>query len=146
MEPTIKIGYSIVLPLIWASLHTSSTMAPSPLEHRRTQNLLLFQRLLGLRDGSSPFTLVLDGLEMKGTSLVGEIVTRVKMARTKVIFVSFQTMRKPKSVDVFIRARCGMLDALRQEIVNHITVPEVGEEGKGGSKFCHGDFRQVFRD
>ncbi|KAL3427007.1 histone acetylation protein 2 [Phlyctema vagabunda] len=38
-------------------------MAPTPLQHRRTHNTLLFQKLLNQRDGASPFTLILDTLE-----------------------------------------------------------------------------------
>jgi hypothetical protein len=48
----------------------------NPPPHRRTQNLLLFQKLLALRDGSfsSPFTLVLDTIEQSGKGVVKDII------------------------------------------------------------------------
>lgn len=51
-------------------------MAPSPLQQRRTHNTLLFQKLLNLRDGASPFTLVLDTLEQSGAPIVKEFWRR----------------------------------------------------------------------
>lgn len=51
-------------------------MAPTPLQQRRTHNTLLFQKLLNLRDGASPFTLVLDTLEQSGTPVVKEFARR----------------------------------------------------------------------
>jgi len=54
-------------------------MAPSPLQQRRTHNTLLFQKLLNLRDGASPFTLVLDTLEQSGGCVVKEFVRRAKV-------------------------------------------------------------------
>jgi hypothetical protein len=54
-------------------------MAPSPLQQRRTQNTLLFQKLLNLRDGASPFTLVLDTLEQSGGPIVREFTRRAKV-------------------------------------------------------------------
>lgn len=57
-------------------------MAPSPLQHRRTHNTLLFQKLLNLKDGASPFTLLLDSLEQGGKSVVREFVKRGKVRST----------------------------------------------------------------
>ena len=54
-------------------------MAPSPLQQRRTHNTLLFQKLLNLRDGASPFTLVLDTLEQSGAPVVREFVRRAQV-------------------------------------------------------------------
>jgi hypothetical protein len=54
-------------------------MAPSPLQQRRTHNTLLFQKLLNLRDGASPFTLVLDTLEQSGGPVVREFARRAKV-------------------------------------------------------------------
>ena len=54
-------------------------MAPSPLQQRRTHNTLLFQKLLNLRDGASPFTLVLDTLEQSGRPVVREFAKRAKV-------------------------------------------------------------------
>jgi len=56
-------------------------MAPSPLQQRRTHNTLLFQKLLNLRDGASPFTLVLDTLEQTGTPLIREFARRATVSR-----------------------------------------------------------------
>jgi hypothetical protein len=54
-------------------------MAPSPLQQRRTHNILLFQKLLNLRDGASPFTLVLDTLEQGAGPVVREFARRAKV-------------------------------------------------------------------
>jgi hypothetical protein len=54
-------------------------MAPSPLQQRRAHNTLLFQKLLNLRDGASPFTLVLDTLEQSGGPVVRELTRRAKV-------------------------------------------------------------------
>lgn len=58
-----------------------SKMAPSPLQQRRTHNTLLLQKLLNLRDGASPFTLLLDSLEQSSGSVVREFVRRAKVWR-----------------------------------------------------------------
>jgi hypothetical protein len=57
-----------------------SNMAPSLLQQRRTHNTLLFQKLLNLRDGASPFTLLLDNLEQRSGSVVREFVRRAKVS------------------------------------------------------------------
>jgi hypothetical protein len=54
-------------------------MAPSPLQQRRTHNTLLFQKLLNLREGASPFTLILDTLEQSGAPVVREFARRAKV-------------------------------------------------------------------
>lgn len=54
-------------------------MAPSPLQQRRTHNTLLFQKLLNLREGASPFTLILDTLEQSGGPVVREFARRAKV-------------------------------------------------------------------
>lgn len=54
-------------------------MAPSALAQRRTHNLLLFQKLLNLRDGASPFTLLLDSLEQSAKPVTREFILRAKV-------------------------------------------------------------------
>ncbi|KAL1619260.1 hypothetical protein SLS56_010203 [Neofusicoccum ribis] len=72
------------------------------LQHRRAHNLLLISKLLNCRDNASPFTLIIDSLEQSGKRLVREFIRRANTAKTRVIFVSFETLRKPAGVDVFI--------------------------------------------
>jgi elongator complex protein 5 len=55
-------------------------MAPSVIAQRRTHNLLLFQKLLNLRDGASPFTLLLDTLEQSAQPVVQEFMVRAKVS------------------------------------------------------------------
>lgn len=55
-------------------------MAPSLVAQRRTHNLLLFQKLLNLRDGASPFTLILDHLEQSAQPAVEEFISRAKVS------------------------------------------------------------------
>jgi hypothetical protein len=50
------------------------------LQHRRTHNLLLIQKLLGGRENASPFTLVLDSLEQSGRPLVKHIIKRAQVS------------------------------------------------------------------
>lgn len=55
-------------------------MAPVNLSHRRTHNLLLISKLLGLRDTASPLTLVQDSLEQPATALIKEYIRRAKVS------------------------------------------------------------------
>ncbi|TVY25605.1 Elongator complex protein [Lachnellula hyalina] len=100
-------------------------MAPSPLQQRRTHNTLLFQKLLSLRDGASPFTLVLDTLEQGGGCVVMEFVRRAKISKSKIIFISYATLRKKLSFDpdIFLSARSKPLSTLRTEILSHLPLP-----------------------
>ena len=54
-------------------------MAQSNLSHRRTHNLLLISKLLGQRDLTSPFTLILDSLESPARPLIREYVARAQV-------------------------------------------------------------------
>ncbi|KAI9641378.1 hypothetical protein NHQ30_010180 [Ciborinia camelliae] len=100
-------------------------MAPSPLQQRRTHNTLLFQKLLNLRDGASPFTLVLDTLEQSGKPIVKEFWRRALISKSKVVFISFSTLQKRLAFtpDVFISAHSKPLSQLRREIVAHLPSP-----------------------
>ncbi|PMD43168.1 hypothetical protein L207DRAFT_631313 [Hyaloscypha variabilis F] len=103
-------------------------MAPSPLQQRRTHNTLLFQKLLNLRDGASPFTLVLDTLEQSGGPVVREFARRAKISKSKIVFISFNTLRKkiPYDIDAFITTRGKSLADLRKEIVALLPPPPTG--------------------
>jgi elongator complex protein 5 len=58
-------------------------MAPSAQAHKRAHSLLLFEKLLNLRDSASPLTLVLDTLEQSAQPLTHEFMRRAKVsART----------------------------------------------------------------
>lgn len=97
-------------------------MPPTPLQQRRTHNTLLFQKLLNLRDGASPFTLVLDTLEQRGRPLVSEFVDRAKISKSKIVFISFFTLQKKLYFhpDFFISARGKPLGKLRADILSHL--------------------------
>ncbi|KAG9663595.1 hypothetical protein KCU95_g5703, partial [Aureobasidium melanogenum] len=79
-------------------------MAPTTLQHRRTHNLLLISKLLSQRENVSPFTLIVDNLEQSGKPVLREYIRRATVAKTEVIFVSFETLKKPKDVSVFVKA------------------------------------------
>ncbi|TVY36742.1 Elongator complex protein [Lachnellula occidentalis] len=100
-------------------------MAPSALQQRRTHNTLLFQKLLNLRDGASPFTLVLDTLEQGGICVLKEFVRRAKISKSRIMFISYATLRTKLSFepDIFITARSKPLSALRTEILSHLPLP-----------------------
>ncbi|KAG6356720.1 hypothetical protein INS49_014594 [Diaporthe citri] len=96
-------------------------MSPSAQAHKRSHSLLLLQKLLNLRDNASPLTLVLDTLEQGATPVLQEFITRAKIAHTKVIFISFATIKRPANADVLVRATGKQLQKLRAEITSHYT-------------------------
>ncbi|KAK2602384.1 hypothetical protein N8I77_008919 [Diaporthe amygdali] len=94
-------------------------MAPSAQAHKRSHSLLLLQKLLNLRDNASPLTLVLDTLEQGAAPLLQEFTSRAKISHTRVIFISFATIKKLGNADVFVRASGKPLPKLRAEITSH---------------------------
>ncbi|RJE25156.1 Killer toxin sensitivity protein [Aspergillus sclerotialis] len=80
-------------------------MAPINLSHRRTHNLLLISKLLGLRDTASPFTLLLDSLEQPATPLIKEYIRRARLSKVHVTLIAFETLKQPDGVDTFVSAR-----------------------------------------
>ncbi|KAK7750604.1 hypothetical protein SLS62_007451 [Diatrype stigma] len=99
-------------------------MPTSAQSHARSHALLLLQKLLNLRDGASPLTLVLDTLEQSGRPVLREFMVRAKacpcpIAKSKIIFVSFATVKKPRDADIFVKARGKALAALQAEIASH---------------------------
>ncbi|KAI2470287.1 histone acetylation protein 2 [Annulohypoxylon bovei var. microspora] len=94
-------------------------MPSSAQSHARSHALLLLQKLLNLRDSASPLTLVLDTLEQSAKPLIREFLSRAKLSKTKTLFLSFATPKKPRDVDVFIRARGKTPEALRAELSSH---------------------------
>ncbi|KAK0651931.1 Elongator complex protein 5 [Cercophora newfieldiana] len=98
-------------------------MAPSAQAHHRSHSLLLLQKLLNLRDSASPLTLICDTIEQSAGPLVREVISRAKIARSKVVFISLATVKKPHDAEIFIKARGKSLKALATEITSHFTPP-----------------------
>ncbi|KAL2760837.1 hypothetical protein ACRALDRAFT_1078606 [Sodiomyces alcalophilus JCM 7366] len=98
-------------------------MASSTRSHSRSHSLLLIQKLLNLRDSASPLTLVLDSLEQGAAPVIGEYISRAKASKSKVIFLSFSTLRKPRNADVFVKGRGKPLTTLRKELLSHYPKP-----------------------
>ncbi|KAI5461516.1 transporter sec22 [Mariannaea sp. PMI_226] len=90
--------------------------------HTRSHSILLLQKLLNLRDGASPLTLVIDSLEQPAHPVLSEFVSRAKIAKTLVIFLSFATLKKPQDVDIFVKAAGKDLNAVRRDLVGHYPV------------------------
>ncbi|KAF3771037.1 hypothetical protein M406DRAFT_59828 [Cryphonectria parasitica EP155] len=112
-------------------------MAPSAQAHRRSHSLLLFQKLLNLRDSASPLTLVLDTLEQSASPAIQEFILRAKISHTKIIFISFATIQKPSHADILIKARGKSLEKLRSEIVSHCpppTAPPISKDASSSPK------------
>ncbi|KAI5290527.1 hypothetical protein KEM54_001280 [Ascosphaera aggregata] len=84
--------------------------------HRRTHNLLLISKLLNLREGASPLTLIVDSLEQPATRLLTEYIRRGQLSRSNIIFVSFETLEAPDGVDIFITTRWKTLQQIAKEI------------------------------
>ncbi|RYP13645.1 hypothetical protein DL765_006775 [Monosporascus sp. GIB2] len=106
-------------------------MPTSAQAHARSHALLLLQKLLNLRDGASPLTLVLDSLEQSSGPVMREFILRAKAnqaAGSKIVFVSFATLKKARDVDVFVKARGKSLAALQAEITSHY--PRGGSQSK----------------
>jgi elongator complex protein 5 len=122
-------------------------MAPVSNVHTRSHSILLLQKLLNLRDGASPLTLVIDSLEQTAQPILGEFISRAKVttlsrrpkrmtnmcvqiAKTSVIFLSFATLKKPQHVDVFVKAAGKDLNVVRRELVAHYPVfnPQTAKE------------------
>jgi elongator complex protein 5 len=98
-------------------------MAPSPLQQRRTHNTLLFQKLLNLRDGASPFTLVLDTLEQSGGPVVREFAKRAKVCSLFYYLVTFCCLRSehPACKCVFVCLCAGSERWSHPEEISFIT-------------------------
>jgi elongator complex protein 5 len=56
-------------------------MAPSAQAHKRAHSLLLFEKLLNLRDSASPLNLILDSLEQSAQPLLQEFMRRAKVSK-----------------------------------------------------------------
>ena len=54
-------------------------MTDRALQHRRLHKLLRIQKLLALREGSSPFTLLLDSVEQSAKPLVRQYIRNAKV-------------------------------------------------------------------
>ncbi|CAK7197516.1 hypothetical protein SEUCBS139899_000163 [Sporothrix eucalyptigena] len=102
-------------------------MATPRAHSRSSYSVLLFQKLLNLRDGVSPLTLVLDTVRESGTPLIEEMMLRAKTIsgkgtdrteRARVVYVSMQLPphRRSPYVDVYVARRGQSLDALRTAI------------------------------
>lgn len=117
-------------------------MAPTSNAHTRSHSILLLQKLLNLRDGASPLTLVIDSLEQPAQPVLSEFISRAKVvhfpclqiwgphrdgrvnrdvqiAKTSVIFLSFVTLKKPRDVDIFVKAAGKDLNSVRRDLVAH---------------------------
>ncbi|KAL2373923.1 elongator complex protein 5 [Blastomyces gilchristii SLH14081] len=98
-------------------------MPPTSVSHRRTHNLLLISKLLGVRNSASPLTLLLDSLEQPATPLIREYIRRAKLSKIHIIFVSFETLTRPDGVDTFIPTRRKTLAAIAKEVISAISSP-----------------------
>ncbi|KAG5952703.1 hypothetical protein E4U57_005893 [Claviceps arundinis] len=103
-------------------------MAPENPVHSRSHSLLLLQKLLNLRDAASPLTLILDSLEQPAQPVLEEFVTRAKIAKTKVILLSFATVAKPTDVDVLVKAAGRDLRVVMKELVAHYPVATAAQK------------------
>ena len=92
----------------------------SNIERRRTHSLLLISKLLNQRENASPFTLLLDSLEQSASPLLQEYITRAKISKAKVIYVSYDSIRGPQGVDEFLNATLHEEVKLRKNLQSHI--------------------------
>ncbi|EPE02265.1 killer toxin sensitivity protein [Ophiostoma piceae UAMH 11346] len=98
---------------------------------KSSYSVLLLQKLLNLRDGVSPLTLVLDTPREPGTPLLEEMMLRAKTgaggaARTKVVYVcsNLAPRRQSPHVDVYIERRDEpSLEAFQARILKEVPPP-----------------------
>lgn len=50
-------------------------------------------------------------------------LTTVQISHTRIVFISFATIKRPSNADVFVRARGKTLEKLRAEVVSHCPPP-----------------------
>ncbi|RCI07779.1 hypothetical protein L249_5705 [Ophiocordyceps polyrhachis-furcata BCC 54312] len=126
--------------------------------HGRAHSLLLLTRLLNLRDGASPLTLVLDDLEQTAGPVLAEFFIRAKapnttpillfhpktktsangyhqVTKTKLILASFTTASKPRHVDVMVKAAGRGLDDVKRQLTAHY--PTQDPKQPPGTKLTH---------
>ncbi|OAA68744.1 killer toxin sensitivity protein [Niveomyces insectorum RCEF 264] len=95
-------------------------MAATKAHARSSYSVLLLQKLLSLRDGVSPLTLVLDTLQEPGQPIIEEFMLRAKSAGTRVVYVSSYLAhpRRSPHMDVLIERKDASLEAFRDEIIS----------------------------
>ncbi|RDA88238.1 hypothetical protein CP532_0324 [Ophiocordyceps camponoti-leonardi (nom. inval.)] len=104
--------------------------------HGRAHSLLLLTKLLNLRDGASPLTLVLDDLEQSAGPVLSEFFIRAKvsdptyLARRRAL-----TASKPRYVDVMVKVAGRSLDEVKRELTTQY--PAQDAELPPGSKLTH---------
>ncbi|KAK8160346.1 Elongator complex protein 5 [Phyllosticta citrichinensis] len=96
--------------------------------HRRAHNLLLMAKLLSCRDNMSPFTLIIDTLEKSGKGVVREFVRRANAGKIKIVLVSFETLKKPRGVDVLVHGTKQTPAVMQRELLKTLA------EAKGKQK------------
>ncbi|GBF62192.1 elongator complex protein [Trichophyton mentagrophytes] len=99
-------------------------MAPNDVSHRRTHNLLLISKLLNLREGAAPLTLVQDSLEQPAAPLLKEYIRRTKLSKGHVTFVSFDTLTRPAGADTFINAAGKPYEQIAEEVTSSYTASQ----------------------
>lgn len=104
-------------------------MATARAHSRSSYSVLLLQKLLNLRDGVSPLTLVLDTVRESGVPLVEEMMLRAKTAngangaaRTKIVYVAshLAPRRRSPHIDVLVERRGKPLEAFREKILTAV--------------------------
>jgi elongator complex protein 5 len=137
-------------------------MAPTTIQHRRTHNLLLISKLLSQRENVSPFTLIVDNLEQSGKPVLREYIRRatvslyqtslsfnlgtdifLQAAKTEVIFVSFETLRKPKDVGVFVKAWETGVQQAQKEVGALIAKATQTQQRKSSSSHIEGQQKLI---
>ncbi|KAK2829852.1 hypothetical protein FQN49_007194 [Arthroderma sp. PD_2] len=99
-------------------------MSSNNVSHRRTHNLLLISKLLNLREGAAPLTLVQDSLEQSAAPLLKEYIRRTKLSKGHVTFISFDTLTRPAGVDSFIITGGKAYEEIAKEVVASYPLPQ----------------------
>ncbi|KAF3490637.1 uncharacterized protein GIQ15_00154 [Arthroderma uncinatum] len=94
-----------------------TAMSSNNVSHRRTHNLLLISKLLNLREGAAPLTLVQDSLEQPAAPLLKEYIRRTRLSKGHVTFISFDTLTRPAGVDSFITTKGKAYEEIAKEVV-----------------------------
>lgn len=74
------------------------------LQHGRAQTTLLISKILNSHAGISPFTLAIDSMEQCAKYLLRDYMQRASERNIEIIYISFETLRKPALCKYFFRA------------------------------------------
>ncbi|CAI6333668.1 unnamed protein product [Periconia digitata] len=97
---------------------------PSASVAHQRHAIQLISRVLSVRAGASPFTLILDSLTQRATPILREVIRRATGRGVKVIMVSFESKAPPASISRQEKSRMRWVNAWAEKPENLFSVIE----------------------